>query len=398
MKREQLIEKIKRGSGLTHPGTFHADDVLAACLLRLINPNFKIIRSNVIQNDFEGLVFDIGLGDYDHHQHDAKVRKDGVKYAAFGLLWKDLSSFFMDNSHADLFDKAFVSEIDRCDNSSDTNLLSSSIGLFNPTWDSNESQDKLFEEAVRFFTPVLKALIFHFRRSTYVPRYCTDMNECLNKAFNIMYFDITGEKIDVPDFADINDIWEKHCYRLIGSQEPGFFKRTFLSQVNRTYGKYKTSPFVLAAACLRYNERIDFLCEIMKKRMISIRALLPARKACEDAYEKSVSKSLIVFDQYIPTESLSERYESVNAVIFPSNRGGYTLLCANMNVKEKERRKLNPEKTYPRISLPVEIRGKDEAFLRKYHEGLFFVHPAGFMASCDTKESAVKLYQKYWSC
>ena len=50
----------------THNGTFHADDVLAASLLRLLKPELKIVRGNVVPNDFPGIVFDIGSGRYDH--------------------------------------------------------------------------------------------------------------------------------------------------------------------------------------------------------------------------------------------------------------------------------------------------------------------------------------------
>ncbi len=41
-----------------------------------------------IPEDYEGIVFDIGRGQYDHHQRDSRVRENGVPYAAFGLLWE----------------------------------------------------------------------------------------------------------------------------------------------------------------------------------------------------------------------------------------------------------------------------------------------------------------------
>ena len=393
MNINKLLNIIKAGFGITHPATFHADDVLATCLLRLINPSFKVVRSNVIPDDFKGLVYDIGLGEYDHHQLNAKLRKNGIKYAAFGLLWKDLSSYFMDNEHAEMFDKAFVSEIDRCDNESDTNLLSSSIAVFNPAWNSKEDPDIAFENAVTVFTPVLKSLIYHFRKSTFIPRFCIDMDESLIHAFNITYYDIIGRKIDIPNFADIQEIWEKYYSDLIPNENPELFEKSFLLQVKRTYGKFKTSPFVLAMACLRKKERINCLVEIMKKRIRNINVLNPARKLCEEVYKMSERKDLIIFEQYVPLDSLFERHRSVRAVIFPSNRGGFNLLCATMNIDEKLERGLSVEKNYPRMELAEELRGRNESFLRTKYKGLYFVHPAGFMASCDTLESAVYLYQ-----
>lgn len=394
MEQNELLNKIKLGVGITHPATFHADDVLATCLLKLINPDFKVVRSNVIPSNFNGLVYDIGFGEYDHHQLNAKIRKSGIKYASFGLLWKDLSSYFMDEEHAELFDKAFVSEIDRCDNGPDTNLLSSSIAMFNPAWNSKENPDLAFNEAVLIFTPVLDSLIYHFRKSTFVPRFCIDMDECLIRAFNITYYDITGRKIDVPIFADIRDVWERYCNDLIPAESPELFEKSFLLQVKRTYGKFKTSPFVLAMTCLRKHDRISCLNEIMKKRIRSINAMEPARQLCEEVYQKSVRKDLIIFDKYVPTDSLFEKHRSVQAVIFPSNRSGYTLLCATMNTEEKLEKGLNIEKTFPRMELEEELRGQNEKFLREKYDGLFFVHPAGFMAAGDTLESVIHFYNK----
>ena len=49
-----------------------------------------IARGNRVPEDFDGIVFDIGRGRYDHHQKDSRVRENGVPYAAFGLLWEEL--------------------------------------------------------------------------------------------------------------------------------------------------------------------------------------------------------------------------------------------------------------------------------------------------------------------
>ena len=95
MEYNKLLNIIKTGVGITHPATFHADDVLATCLLRLINPKFRVKRSNVIPSSFDGLIYDIGLKEYDHHQVNAEIRKNGIKYASFGLLWRDLSPYFL---------------------------------------------------------------------------------------------------------------------------------------------------------------------------------------------------------------------------------------------------------------------------------------------------------------
>ena len=76
--------------GFTHAGRFHADDVFAAALLRLCNPNIRIQRGFSVPEGYDGIVFDIGDGPFDHHGKDSPVRECGVKYAAFGLLWRCL--------------------------------------------------------------------------------------------------------------------------------------------------------------------------------------------------------------------------------------------------------------------------------------------------------------------
>ena len=90
----QLLEEIRQkdSSAFTHSGKFHADDVFSAALLLYLNPEITIIRGNKVPDDYKGLVFDIGRGQYDHHQKDSRVRENGVPYAAFGLLWEALGA------------------------------------------------------------------------------------------------------------------------------------------------------------------------------------------------------------------------------------------------------------------------------------------------------------------
>ena len=86
----ELMEQIKKkdARAFTHGEKFHADDVFSAALLFYINPKITILRGNRVPDDFDGIVFDIGRGAYDHHQRDSRVRENGVPYAAFGLLWE----------------------------------------------------------------------------------------------------------------------------------------------------------------------------------------------------------------------------------------------------------------------------------------------------------------------
>ena len=154
----------QENTAITHGGKFHADDVFSAALLKILNPQINIVRSFQIPDDFNGIVFDIGGGKYDHHQEGAEVRENGVPYAAFGLLWREfgesLISKYLSEEQAKkeavYFDEKFIQPLDEDDNTGSGNQLADIISIFNPNWDSNESLDCCFSEAVDFATSVLK--------------------------------------------------------------------------------------------------------------------------------------------------------------------------------------------------------------------------------------------------
>ena len=62
----------------THGGKFHADDVFSAALLRILRPDIRIQRGFEVPENFDGLVFDIGDGMFDHHSADREVRPNAA--------------------------------------------------------------------------------------------------------------------------------------------------------------------------------------------------------------------------------------------------------------------------------------------------------------------------------
>lgn len=146
----QLLEMIRQkdASAFTHSGKFHADDVFSSALLLYLNPEITITRGNKVPDDFDGIVFDIGRGRYDHHQKDSRIRENGISYAAFGLLWEDLGCEILGDELAEKFDEAFVQPLDNNDNTGEKNELASLIGSFNPSWDENGRTDEAFFRAV----------------------------------------------------------------------------------------------------------------------------------------------------------------------------------------------------------------------------------------------------------
>ena len=78
--------------GFTHGGKFHADDVFSTALLQIVRPDIQVTRGFVVPDDFDGIVYDVGGGMFDHHQEPRETRPNGVPYAAFGLLWQVLGA------------------------------------------------------------------------------------------------------------------------------------------------------------------------------------------------------------------------------------------------------------------------------------------------------------------
>ena len=144
----KLSEQIKKqdAKAFTHSGKFHADDVFSSALLLYLNPQITITRGNRVPAGYDGIVFDIGRGRYDHHQRDSRVRENGVPYAAFGLLWEELGGEILGGTLAQRFDEEFVQPLDNNDNTGEKNELASLIGNFNPVWDETEAADGLTEE------------------------------------------------------------------------------------------------------------------------------------------------------------------------------------------------------------------------------------------------------------
>lgn len=164
----ELLEEIKKkdAKAFTHGGKFHADDVFSSALLLYINPEIVISRGNKVPEDFDGIVFDIGRGRYDHHQKDSRVRENGVPYAAFGLLWEVLGKEILGEELAEKMDESFIQPLDINDNTGEKNELATLIGNFNPPWDAKGGSDEAFFQAVSVAGMILENKFERYRGNT----------------------------------------------------------------------------------------------------------------------------------------------------------------------------------------------------------------------------------------
>lgn len=164
---------------ITHSGNFHPDDVLAVASLLLLYPDAEVVRTRdeeiINSKGPEDIVLDVG-GKYDpselrfdHHQTGgAGARKNGIPYAALGLIWKEYGAKIAGSERAAMtIEEKIVWQVDSGDNGIDVYkrfrtdlkpyLFEGAIISHMLTWEEKgRNIDEAFMEAVHFVTPVLK--------------------------------------------------------------------------------------------------------------------------------------------------------------------------------------------------------------------------------------------------
>lgn len=160
----------------THGSVFHADDVFATAFLMMLKPDIQVER--IISKDIAAekaslddcIVYDIGEGEYDHHQKDCARRpisdgyffdKEGkvqlIPYCSFGILWHDYGRMVCPSEKAwKKVDDSLVLPIDKADNGVERNTLSAAVHSFNPAWNSTHTTDYMFSSAVVWAKQVLQ--------------------------------------------------------------------------------------------------------------------------------------------------------------------------------------------------------------------------------------------------
>jgi uncharacterized UPF0160 family protein len=120
------------------------------------------------------IVYDVGDGEFDHHQVDKEFREGGTPYAACGLIWRKFGKDVVRNSAPTFsedeiqnvfryIDRNLIESIDASDNGIrgamtliPTPNISTLISNFNPPWDADaENEDEYFKQAVKLADVVL---------------------------------------------------------------------------------------------------------------------------------------------------------------------------------------------------------------------------------------------------
>lgn len=157
---------------VTHDGVFHADEVFATALIKLIaksnNQNkIEVVRTRnpkILQEHLEletSIVIDVGNSEFDHHQELKynTINGEEVPMSSFGLVHKKFLELDLISFDKDL--QSLVTEIDKADNGVAPSTVSTLIRTFTPNWNdtSDTAMDDAFKKAVKFAKGILKNML-----------------------------------------------------------------------------------------------------------------------------------------------------------------------------------------------------------------------------------------------
>ena len=90
---------------ITHSGKYHADDTFASAVLELVFKQSEVLRVHTVTEEMvqksehnQAIIYDIGDGQYDHHQNaNTKWHDDDQTkaFASFGLIWDQFGEIYI---------------------------------------------------------------------------------------------------------------------------------------------------------------------------------------------------------------------------------------------------------------------------------------------------------------
>lgn len=162
-KNIQLTKKINNANCITHSGKFHVDDVMSTIFLSKLKKKIILARVPTTRNINikNKIVYDIGFGEFDHHQKNRNgQRKNGIYYSSIGLLWNKFGKEYLESLNVKNVDRTFqyvdeelIQYIDATDNMQieylENKISPDFIKLCNPEWNENISETKAFINALK---------------------------------------------------------------------------------------------------------------------------------------------------------------------------------------------------------------------------------------------------------
>lgn len=171
----KLTNNINEANCITHSGRFHVDDVMSTIFLSKIMENVVLKRVPAIGNENleNKIVYDIGLGEFDHHQKNRNgKRQNGIYYSSIGLLWQKFGKEYLEKINVKNIDKTFeymdkelIQYIDAADNMQpeylEDKIMPDFIKLCNPEWNEDISEDEAFLNALKLADEFWQVYIKH---------------------------------------------------------------------------------------------------------------------------------------------------------------------------------------------------------------------------------------------
>lgn len=156
---------------ITHNGTFHADDVMSTVIMAkylkmeyLVQGPIFVSRVSRVPDQKTlrkgAIVYDIGFGKFDHHQGSNSYRRNGVPFAACGLLWDAYGEHFCEllgskypKIMAKKIDSVLIQGIDASDNGVLPDMpypahpltISGVVAQFNLNWNESHTMDSQYQ-------------------------------------------------------------------------------------------------------------------------------------------------------------------------------------------------------------------------------------------------------------
>ena len=248
----KVVKNYNEANCITHNGTMHADEVFATAFLDLYKGNLKVYRVSDVSWDkvnTDTLVYDIGRKEFDHHQMDALKRDNGITYCSFGLLWKEFGKEYLKKEgyeNIDLLfegiDKDLVEAIDADDNgffpkieaNYKVKTLSNVIKLFNPGYESNETEDEQFVKAVEVAKQILYEEIIFINGKVHADLRVKEVLEDVNE--NDSYI-ILEEFLPYEDTLLGNEKYNNIKFVAYPSNRGGYAIKTVPKSINDKTGR-----------------------------------------------------------------------------------------------------------------------------------------------------------------
>ena len=119
------------------------------------------------------MIYDIGCGEFDHHQKNRNgQRANGIYYSSIGLLWRKFGKEYLKNIKVknvektfEYMDKELIQYIDATDNMQldylENKIVPDFIKLCNPEWNENISENTAFINALKLADKFWEVYIKH---------------------------------------------------------------------------------------------------------------------------------------------------------------------------------------------------------------------------------------------